>query len=287
VTQRLEGEMSDTNFMGLRHLGSAGSRPPGAAVAVALLLCSFTPSRAVAQGASTAVSGAIARAVDGKPDLSGIWQAVNSAAWDIQDHSSEPFPGLPPRFAMPAGQGVVEGNDIPYQPWALARKQENHANRATADPEAKCYLPGIPRATYMGHPFQIVQTPRRVTMLYEYVHAYRHIPLNSEHPHGPIEFWLGDSRGRWDGDTLVVDVVHFTPDTWFDRAGNFHSEALHVVERYTPVSRDVLQYEVTIEDPKVFTRPWKMSMPLYRRLERNAQLLEFECYAFLMEMPGS
>jgi hypothetical protein len=187
--------MSDTNFMGLRHLGSAGSRAPGAAVAVALLLCSFTPSRAVAQGASTAVSGASARAADGKPDLSGIWQAVNSAAWDIQDHSSEPFPGLPPRFAMPAGQGVVEGNDIPYQPWALARKQENHANRATADPEAKCYLPGIPRATYMGHPFQIVQTPRRVTMLYEYVHAYRHIPLNSEHLRGPIEFWMGIRAG--------------------------------------------------------------------------------------------
>jgi hypothetical protein len=226
---------------------------------------------------------AIPRTPDGKPDLSGVWQVLNSAAWDIQDHHAQLFPGLPARFSMPAGQGVVEGGEIPYRPEARARKEQNFQNRATADPEAQCYLPGVPRITYLGYPFQIVQTPRRVTILYEFVHAFRNIPFDSMHPEGPLEFWLGDSRGRWEGDTFVVDVVHFTDQTWFDRAGNFHSEQLHVVERYTPVSRDHIAYEVTIEDPKTFTRPWKMSMPLYRRQERNIQLLEFECYAFIHE----
>ena len=140
---------------------------------------------------------------------------------------------------MPAGQGVVEGNEIPYQPWALAKKQENFENRATADPETKCYLPGVPRITYMPYPFQIFQTPDYIAILYEYVHAARHIYMDgSPHPEGPIDWWMGDSRGRWEGDTLVVDVVHFNDQTWFDRAGNFHSEALHVVERYTPTGPD-------------------------------------------------
>jgi hypothetical protein len=251
--------------------------------AVIVLMGSSAWVNGVDAQAPPAASQAIPRMPDGKPDLSGVWQALNSAAWDVQDHHAQSFPGLPPRFAMPGGQGVVEGNEIPYQPAAAARKRENYQKRATADPEAQCFLPGVPRITYMGLPFQIVQTPRRVTMLYEFVHAFRNIPFDSKHPEGPLEFWLGDSRGRWDGDTLVVDVVHFTDQTWFDRAGNFHSEQLHVVERYTPVSRDHITYEVTIEDPKTFTRPWKMSMPLYRRQERNIQLLEFECYAFIHE----
>jgi hypothetical protein len=133
----------------------------------------------------------------------------------------------------------------------------------------------------MPYPFQIVHSPNQVTILYEYVHAVRHIFMSgSPHPGGHIDWWMGDSRGRWEGDTLVVDVIHFDDRTWFDRAGNFHSDALHVVERYTPIDLDHINYEVTIEDPKVFTRPWKMSMPLYRHKERNFQLLEYECYAF-------
>jgi hypothetical protein len=256
------------------------------AAVVAFLVGSLWPARAAAQ-APPASGGAIPRGADGKPDLSGVWQVLNSAAWDIQDHPNQVYPGLHPRYGVPAGRGVVEGNEIPYQPWAAAKKKEHFEGRAKLDPEAQCYLPGIPRVTYMGHPFQIVQTPRRVTMLYEYVHAYRNIPINSEHPKGPLEFWMGDSRGRWEGDTFVVDVVHFGPDNWLDRAGNFHSEALHVVERYTLTSRDHIQYEVTLEDPKVFTRPWKMSMPLYRRMEAFPQLLEFECYANLLENPAS
>ena len=214
------------------------------------------------------------RTADGKPDLSGVWQVVNTAAWDLQAH--------PAQKDLPAGLGVVEGNEIPYQPWAAAKKQENFSNRATADPETKCYLPGVPRITYMPYPFQIFQTPTHVAITYEYVHAVRRIYMDSPHPEG-IEWYMGDSRGKWDGDTLVVDVINFTDQTWLDRAGNFHSEALHVIERYTPVGANHVNYEVTVEDPKVFTRPWKMSMPLYRRLEPNIRPLEYECYTFGLE----
>ena len=213
------------------------------------------------------------RTPDGQPDLQGIWQVVNTAAWDIQDHAAQ--------LGVPAGQGVVEGNEIPYQPWALVKKQENFENRLTADPETKCSMPGVPRITYMPYPFQILQFPDRVLILYEYVHVTRTIYMDgSSHPGGHIDFWMGDSRGRWEGDTLVVDVIHFNDQTWFDRAGNFHSNALHLVERYTPTGPDHLSYEVTIEDPNVFTRPWTMSMPLYRRQESDVQLLEYECYAY-------
>jgi len=222
--------------------------------------------------ATDAAAQNMPRTPDGKPDMSGIWTAVNSAAWNILPHPAED--------GVPAGLGVVDGNEIPYRPEAAAKQRENLAKRATLDPETKCWLPGVPRATYMGFPFQIVQTPTQVSILYEYGHALRNIFMNSPHPKGPIEFWMGDSRATWDGDTLVVDVVHFNDQTWFDRAGNHHSEQLHVVERYTPIDRDHINYEVTIEDPKVFTRPWKMSMPLYRRVDRNMQLLEYECSSF-------
>ena len=215
---------------------------------------------------------ALPRTADGKPDLSGVWQTLNTAAWDLQPHVAQK--------SVPAGLGVVEGDEIPYQPWAAAKKKENFANRATADPEAKCYMPGVPRATYMPFPFQILQTRSQLSILYEYVHAVRRIYIDSPHPSGKIEWYMGDSRGRWEGDTLVVDATDFTGDTWFDRAGNFHSDELHLIERYTPISPDHINYEVTVEDPKVFTRPWKMSMPLYRRLEPNLRLLEYECYAF-------
>ena len=216
---------------------------------------------------------AMPRTADGKPDLSGIWQVMNAAAWDIQDHAA--------RKGVPAGIGVVIGNEIPYKPEALARKRQNYENRATADPESKCYLPGIPRIMYMPYPLQIFQKPDTLTMLFEYVHATRFVYTNgTPHPPGHIDWWMGDSRGRWEGDTLVVDVVDFNEETWFDRAGNFHSDELHLVERFTPLDRDHITYDVTVEDPKVFTRPWRMSMILYRHRETNLQLLEYECYAF-------
>ena len=242
--------------------------------AAAACLCLLALAPACAQPpADPPETYAPPRTADGQPDLQGVWQALNTAAWDIQDHSAQ--------AGIQAGQGVVDGNEIPYQPWALAQKQANFENRLTADPETRCYMPGLPRITYMEHPFQILQFSDRILILYEYIHVTRTVYMDgSPHPEGHIDFWMGDSRGRWEGDTLVVDVIHFNDQTWFDRAGNFHSEALHVVERYTPAGPDHLHYEVTIEDPQVFTRPWTMSMPLYRRQEADVQLLEYECYAY-------
>jgi hypothetical protein len=241
--------------------------------ATLLLLAHASVATASGDAAQAPAPAAIPRTPDGKPDLSGIWQVLNTAAWDIQDHAAQK--------GVPGGQGVVEGNEIPYQPWALARKKENYERRADVDPEAKCYLPGVPRLTYMPFPFQIVQTPKELTILHEYVHTVRYIFTDgTPHPPGPIEWWLGDSRGRWEGDTFVVDVVHFNDVTWFDRAGNFHSAALHLVERYTLIDADHIQYDVRVEDPKVFTRPWDMSMVLYRRREKNVRLFEYECYGF-------
>ena len=226
-----------------------------------------------------------AHAADGKANLNGIWQALNTANWDIQGHAAQPgqVVALGAVGAVPAGLGVVEGDEIPYLPAAAAKKKENFENRLTADPEIKCYLPGVPRATYMPYPFQIVQTPKYILIAYEYASASRTIYMENAPP-SPVDTWMGLSVGHWEGDTLVVDVTSFNDQTWFDRAGNFHSDALHVVERYTPLTPDALLYEVTIEDPKVFARPWKMSMPLYRRLEKNAQLLEFKCVEFVEEL---
>ena len=220
--------------------------------------------------------GIPALAQNAKPNLNGIWQVLNTAAWNIQDHSGD--------LGVPPGQGVVEGNEIPYQPWALAKKQENHANPTADLTEAKCYLPGVPRVTYMPFPFEVVQTANKVVIRYEYAHALRVIPVDgTSHPEGLPETWMGDSRGHWEGNTLVVDTNNFNDQTWFDHAGNFHSDALHVVERYTLVKPDQILYEAAIEDPKVFTRPWKMSMPLYRRAEKNVKLLEYECVYYLQE----
>ena len=210
----------------------------------------------------------------GHPDLQGIWQVANTAVWDVEDHGAS--------LGVPAGQGVVIGGSIPYRDDALAQREENYANRETADPEAECRMVGVPRITYMPYPFQIVQTPAQVTILYEYVHTVRNIFLSGEHrTDTEIRLWMGDSRGSWEGDTLVVDSVQFTDQTWFDRSGNYHSEALHVVERFTLTSANHLLYEVMIEDPEVFTEPWQMSMPIYRRIEDNARLLEYECHDYL------
>jgi len=238
-------------------------------------ICTLTPMPSVGQTAATTPYSP-PRTRDGHPDLQGIWQVLNTAAWDIEDHGAS--------LGVPAGHGVVEGGPIPYQPAALAKKKQNFEQRATLDPETRCYLPGVPRITYMPYPFQIIQQADKVSIAYEYVRAIRYIYMNGNpHPPGPIDWWMGDSRARWEGNTLVVDVIHFHDRNWLDRAGNFYSDAAHIVERYTPTSPNHLLYEVTIEDPKVFTRPWKMSMPLYRRQERNSELLEYQCPAYLLE----
>ena len=257
-----------------------GARFAGVAAAlIATLLPGVTPS------ASRAEASKAARTADGKPDLNGIWQALNTANWDIQTHAarSGQAVALGAVGAVPSGLGVVEGDEIPYLPAAAAKKKENFENRLTADPEIKCYLPGVPRATYMPYPFQIVQTPKYILLAYEYAGATRTIYMDSAPP-SPADSWMGHSVGHWEGDTLVVDVTSLNDQTWFDRAGNFHSDALHVVERYTPLGPGALTYEATIEDAKVFSRPWKMSMPLYRRLEKNVQLLEFKCVEFVEEL---
>jgi hypothetical protein len=268
------------------HNQSRGSRIARASITtivVALVLVSARP---------TAGQGQTYRAPrlpgTSNPNLSGLWQAMNTANWDIQDHGvlESPFPALLGVWgAQPAGEGVVEGNEIPYRPEALAKKRANFERRlkvdpqnlhGIGDPEAKCYMPGVPRATYMPHPFQIIQSTKKIIIAYQFASASRTISLD-KHPEAPVDSWMGWSNGRWAGDTLVVDVTGLNGLAWFDRAGNFASEALHVVERYTPMSANHLMYEATIEDPTVFTRPWKMSMPLYRRLEKNAQFFEFKC----------
>jgi hypothetical protein len=226
-----------------------------------------------------------ARTPDGHPNLNGIWQAMNTANWDIEDHSAAPgqLYQMGAIGAVPGGQGVVEGGPIPYKPEMLAKRKNNFANRLAFDPEAKCYMPGIPRATYMPFPFQILQSPSTVLMAYEFATANRVINMGKP-VEAPVDTWMGTSNGRWDGDTLVVDNTGLVDGTWFDRAGNFHSDQLHVVERYTLIDPDHIQYEATIEDPQVFTRPWKISMPLYRRIEKNVQLTDFKCVEYAEEL---
>ena len=225
-------------------------------------------------GAASAYDGP--RTPEGNPDLSGFWQVLNSAAWDIRAHNAQD--------GIPAGLGVVVGGEIPYQPWAAEQQQENYANRLTADPVRQCFLPGVPRITYMPFPFRILQTPDHVVVTYEFAHAVRIIYTDgSPHPL-PNDFWMGDSRGQWEGDTLVVDTTHFNGRTWLDAAGNFHSDALHVVERYTPTTPYHIDYEVTLEDPNVFTRPWTMRMTLYRRMDEGLQILDYDCVDHLLQL---
>ena len=214
------------------------------------------------------------RTADGRPDLNGIWQALNNAHWDVEPHSAGPgvVRDLGALAAVPGGLGVVDGDEIPYRPEALATRNENFANRLTRDPAIKCYLPGVPRATYMPYPLQIIQSQDHVVILHEFAGAVRTVYMN-DHMEAPADSWMGWSNGRWEGDALVVDTTGFNGMTWFDRAGNFHSDALHVVERFTARSSETLMYEVTIEDPNVFTRPWTMRMPLYRRVDAGAQLM--------------
>jgi hypothetical protein len=255
----------------------------GGAAAVLVLVAAFSfNSRSEAQQPP---SPRIARTTDGKPNLNGIWQVNNSANYDLEDHAAYggPLVAAGAVGAVPAGYGFVEGGTIPYKPEALAKKKSNFEKRASLDPEVKCYLPGVPRAMYMPLPFQIVQNGHDIMMVFEYASGARRIEMDTI-PRAPVDTWMGYSGGKWEGDTLVIDSKGFNDSSWLDRAGNFHSDALHVVERLTPISADALRYEATLEDPNVYSRPWKLSMPLYRRLEPNLQLLEFKCAEFVEEL---
>lgn len=225
------------------------------------------------------------RTAEGAPDFNGIWQAINTAHWDIEPHgaSKGTVPDLGALDAMPGGLGVVEGGEIPYHPEALARRNENFANRLYRDPAIKCYLPGVPRATYMPYPFQIIQSEAHVMILHEFAGAVRTVYM-TDHTEAPADSWMGWSNGRWDGDTLIIETDGFNGMTWFDRAGNFHSEGLRVIERISARSAETLNYEVTLEDPTVFTRPWTIRMPLYRRVEPDAELMEFRCVEFVEDL---
>ena len=224
------------------------------------------------------------RTADGRPDLSGVWQALNTAHWNLEPHVSD-YPvllELGAQFAVPPGLGVVEGGRIPYLPEALAERDRRFENRLDEDPEARCYLGGVPRSTYMPYPFQIVQSPNDVYIAYQFATGYRRIFVNGQ-DEAPLDSWMGWSNGRWDGDTFVVEVSGFNGQTWLDRAGNYASSSARVVERYTPLGPNHLRYEATIEDPTVYSRPWTISMPLYRIVDEGFRMLEFKCEPFAEE----
>ena len=249
-------------------------------------------SMAGRQTPAAAITYRAPRTADNKPNLNGIWQVLNTANWDLQDHAaaSGQISAAGTFVATPPGRSVVEGGEIPYRPEALAKKMENYKNRQSADPEKmdpemKCFLPGVPRATYMPYPFQIIQPAGAgpIMMVYEYAGAVRMINMGAP-TKSTVDQWMGWSNGHWEGETLVVDVTGLNDATWFDRAGDFHSDALHVVERYTAASPEILTYEATIDDPQTFTRPWKISMPVYRHVEKNAQIMEFKCVEFVEDL---
>jgi hypothetical protein len=251
--------------------------------------------------AQSGPSPVIKRQSNGKPDFSGIWQANNTANWDLVTHEAMAArvmqPGVQPLSPVPAapvlalgavggvppGTGVVEGDVIPYKPEALQKRKDNFEHWLDRDPEIKCYQPGVPRAMYMPYPFQILHGTNKIMMVFEYANAQRTIHLDQVEPY-PNDSWMGHSVGRWEGDTLVVDVTSQIDKTWFDRAGDYHSDALHVIERYRMMTPDAIWYEATIEDPNVFTRPWKIGMPIYRHLEPRAQLMDYRCIEMVEEL---
>src|SRR5688500_540601 len=228
--------------------------------------------------------------IAGRPNLNGIYQAINTANWNLEDHSASAtaFWQLGAMFAIPAGQSVIVDNNgaIPYTPAGLKKRAENQAGWPKSDPEAKCYMPGLPRATYMPYPFQIVQGNKDILFVYEYASSNRIVHM-SNHTEAPVDSWMGWSNGKWEGDTPVIEAKGFNDQSWFDRAGNHLSEALVVTERYSLMpgsGGNILNYTARIEDPKVLTRPWTIRMPLYRRVEPNAQLLEYKCVEFSEEL---
>jgi hypothetical protein len=230
---------------------------------VLMLLTAFMFSASMVQAADVKIP----RTADKKPDFSGIWQTTSAAEYDLEPHSARPD--------APPSAGIVEGGEIPYLPAALEQKKKNFAARNEADPRLKGWTLGVPRGVYYPEPFQIFQRKRDLTILHQFGHSVRTIHTNgTEHPDEPNDWWLGDSRGHWEGDTLVVDAKHFHDGTWLDRAGNFHSDALHVVENWKLLDANTIEYKATIEDEKVYSRPWKISVLLHRHREPNFQLIE-------------
>jgi hypothetical protein len=224
--------------------------------------------------------------VGDKPNLTGLWESFGKADWDIQAHGAEAGPyisTLGAIGAIPPGQGIVIGNEIPYLPAALEQKKKNLANRWKDDPVIKCYMPGIPRANYMAYPFQIIQSNKDILFAYEFGSENRVVNMGKAQP-AAVDTWMGTSNGHWEGNTLVVDVTGFNGMAWFDRAGNFASDTLHVVERYSLLDANTMNYEATIEDPQTFSKPWKVNVILYKHREKDARLLEYKCVEFTEEL---
>ncbi len=235
---------------------------------------------------AAAQSGEIPRTPSGKPDLSGIWQAMTSAHYDVEPHAASegPHPGLMGALsATPAGLGIVEGGRIPYNEQSLRVRDVNKASALENDPLTKCYMPGVPRANYMPFPFQIVQSEGVILMAYEVAESNRIVYVDQPELESQVDAWMGHSNAHWEGDTLIVRVSGQMPDTWFDRSGNHHSYEMVVEERWTLIGADHVQYEATITDPNTFTAPWSISFPLYRHVADNMQLLEFKCAEFSEE----
>ncbi len=285
----------------LRAASCASGRTPLAVLLLTVLFvisaCTVPPESA--SNASSVQQNDIPRTPSGRPDFNGIWQALGNAHWDVEPHMAraalavQPGPmGPVPATAVlafgavgaiPSGQGIVEGGMIPYLPQALKQKRENQANWLERDPEVRCYLPGVPRATYMQFPLQIFQSDSKFFITYEYASAVRDIYLEDPGP-AQVDSWMGQSVGHWEGDTFVVEVSGLHDGTWFDRAGNHHSAAMKVTERYTLTSPDHILYEATMEDPATFSRPWSLSLPLYRNINQNARLGQFKCVEFVEEL---
>lgn len=275
----------------------------GFAIVVATASIACQPAPPQNNGANAAAVRQMPRTTDGKPDFTGIWQANNEAYWDLQAHparagmvtqpgvfpyeyaqvAAAPVVALGAAAGVPASLGVVQGDgEIPYKPEAATIRKANSEHWIDRDPELKCYLPGTPRAMYMPYPFQVVQGDKQMQMAFSFSNASRTIHF-SKVTGPPVDTYMGHSVAHWDGDTLVVDVTDFNGKNWLDRAGNFHSEKLHLTERYTLQTPDVIHYEATIDDPETYTRPWTIAMPIYRRMEANAQVLEYRCVEFAEE----
>jgi len=282
-------------------LAVAGAMMGGQALAAeAKAPAAAKPAAAKAPAKGKSVAYRAPRGPDGvHPDLNGVWQVMNTAGWNIEPHASSaalqmrPGPVVPVPAkevvalgavgSVPAGLGVVEGGTIPYKPEALKQRDANKADWIHKDPEIKCYLPGVPRANYMTLPFQIFQSESAMLIAYEYAGAVRNLLFKDPGP-APVDSWMGQSVAKWEGDTLVVTVTGMNDSTWFDRAGNFHTADMKVVERWTPTGPGVMRYEAEITDPEVFSRPWKMSMNLYKHVGEDARLMQFKCVEFVEEL---
>jgi hypothetical protein len=223
--------------------------------------------------------GPAPRLPDGTPDLQGAW-LQRTIGNSMSMFSIERTPGHP-KTQIPATAGVIvdpPDGQIPYQPWARQKQVDLGENHMIEESDAHCFMGGLPHSMYTPFGMRILQPPGFVVMTWEFMHSYRIIPLDGRPHVAPgIHLWEGDSRGKWDGDTLVIDVTNQVGRTWLDQSANFHSDAIHVVERITPIDSNNLRYEATIEDPKVYTRPWTIQFFFSRILDPKFEHLEFAC----------